>query len=166
MAWRWLTMADHARPDELVIDSNLTPFVVTWETTRASAPTPRYSPGVPMPRRDPRELTTAEGRQLIDDLVRLGGPQLTLTGGDPFIRPDLTELTRYATQRGLRVSLSLSATAFATREALEELQQADISTVQLSLDGLEAAHDAFHGIAGSYKRTLELIGDVQALGLP
>jgi radical SAM protein len=119
-----------------------------------------------MPRRDPRELTTAEGRRLIDDLVRLGSPLLILTGGDPFMRRDLEELAAYAIAQGLQVGLSPSATALVTYERLAGLREIGVSMVHVSLDGLGPTHDAFRGVAGSFARTLGIIRDVRRLGLP
>ncbi|NLN40316.1 MAG: radical SAM protein, partial [Smithella sp.] len=50
----------------------------------------------------PDELTTAEGKKLIDDLAAFGSPVILFSGGEPLMRADLPELARYATQRGMR----------------------------------------------------------------
>jgi radical SAM protein len=154
------------RPDYFSVDFNLTPYVVAWETTRACALACQHCRAMAIPRRDPRELTTEEGKRLIDDLVRLGRPILILTGGDPFMRRDLVGLARYAVEQGLHVGLSPSATALVTRERLAALQEAGAAMIHLSLDGSEATHDAFRGVVGSFRRTLEIMQDVRELGLP
>jgi radical SAM protein with 4Fe4S-binding SPASM domain len=82
------------------------------------------------------------------------------------MRRDLVELARYAVEQGLRVGLSPSATALVTRQRLAALQEAGASMIHLSLDGLEATHDAFRGVAGSFRRTLAIMREVRALGLP
>lgn len=154
------------RPDYFSVDFARTPYVVAWETTRACALACRHCRASAIPRRDPRELTTEEGRRLIDDLVELGKPILILTGGDPFMRRDLPELAEYAVSRGLRVGLSPSATRLVTRERLARHRDAGISMVHVSLDGLAASHDQFRGVPGSFQRTLEIMRDVRELGLP
>ena len=153
-------------PHYFDVDFARTPYVVAWETTRACALACRHCRASALPRRDAAELSTAEGRQLMDDLVLMGKPILILTGGDPFMRPDLLELASYGVSQGLRVAFSPSATALATSERLRQLRDAGISMVQISLDGLEATHDAFRGVPGSFKRTLEIMRETRALGLP
>src|SRR5690242_4037378 len=132
-------------PDYFSVDFNQTPYVVAWETTRACALACRHCRAMAMPRHDPRELSTSEGFRLIDDLVELGKPILILTGGDPFMRRDLVELARYAVERGLHVGLSPSATALVTPKRLEALKEVGVAMVHISIDGLEATHDAFRG---------------------
>ena len=48
----------------------------------------------------PDELTTEEGRKLIDDLAAFGSPVILFSGGEPLLRPDLLELAKYATDKG------------------------------------------------------------------
>lgn len=148
------------------VDFDRTPYVVAWETTRACALSCRHCRASAIPRRDPCELTTDEGKALIDDLVELGRPILILTGGDPFMRRDLPDLARYAVGRGLRVGLSPSATALATSERLALYQDAGISMIHVSLDGTEATHDLFRGVPGSFARTIEIARATRRLGLP
>src|SRR6476660_642367 len=123
------------RPSYFAVDFDQTPYVVAWETTRACALACRHCRAMAIPRPDPRELTTDEGRRLIDDLVQLGGQMLVLTGGDPFMRRDLVELAGYAVNRGLHVGLSPSATALVTPERLARLKEVGVAMVHVSLDG-------------------------------
>lgn len=133
------------------------PFIVFWEVTRACGLACAHCRADAIPDRDPRELTASEARRLIDDLAAYAPPRpiLVLTGGDPFERDDLTELVRYATQRGLHVSLSPSVTPRLTAARLAELRSAGASAVSLSLDGARAeTHDGLRGIEGTYRDTL------------
>lgn len=149
------------------IDFNQTPFTLAWEVTRACALACVHCRAEAQPRRDPRELSTEEGRRLIDQVVEIGRPILVLTGGDPLMRRDIFELAAYAVERGLRTALSPSATRLVTPVALSKLRTLGISMVHLSLDGATAAvHDAFRGVPGSYQRTREIARDVTAVGLP
>lgn len=133
------------------------PFIVFWEVTRACGLACAHCRADAIPDRDPRELSTDEGRQLIDDLATYDAPRpiLVLTGGDPFERDDLAELVRHATQRGLHVSLSPSVTPRLTAARLAELRSAGASAVSLSLDGARPeTHDALRGIEGTHRATL------------
>ena len=152
-------------PDYFSVNFDEMPYVVAWEMTRSCALACRHCRAMAIPRRDPRELRTEEGKRLIDDLVRFGRPILVLTGGDPFVRRDLPELTAYTVEQGLHVGLSPSATALVTRQRLAELMDG-LAMLHVSLDGLEGTHDAFRGVAGSFQRTLGIMRDARSLGLP
>jgi radical SAM protein len=151
------------------VDFARTPFLVIWEVTRACALACVHCRADAIPRRDPRELTTAEARLLIDQICAFGAPPplFVLTGGDPMWRKDLAEIVGYAAARGLTVALTPSGTAAATRARLAELRDAGLSRVAVSLDGPDAdTHDAFRRVRGSYRWTMRLIEAVLDLGLP
>jgi radical SAM protein len=145
------------------------PFIVIWETTRACALACVHCRAEAIPRRDPAELTTAEGIRLIDRVAAFGAPPpiLVLTGGDPLRRPDVVELVAHARRRGLVVSLTPSGTAAATEARLRALRDAGLARLAVSLDGATAeTHDAFRRVRGSHRQTLRLLGRARALGLP
>jgi len=94
------------------VDFNQAPFLVIWEVTRACALACVHCRADAIARRDPRELTTDEGRRLIDQVQAIAPrPLFVLTGGDPMRRPDLAELVGYASDAGLTVALTPSGTA-------------------------------------------------------
>ena len=145
------------------------PFIVIWETTRACALACVHCRAEAISRRDPRELTTAEGRALMDRVAAFGDPLplLVLTGGDPLRRPDVVDLVAYGAGRALSVSLTPSGTAAVTEERLRALRDAGLARLAVSLDGATAeAHDAFRGVAGSHRHTLRIVERARALGLP
>ncbi|MDO5684242.1 MAG: TIGR04053 family radical SAM/SPASM domain-containing protein, partial [Propionibacteriaceae bacterium] len=105
--------------------------------------------------------------RLLDQLATYDRPTplVVLTGGDPFERGDLAELTRYGTSLGLNVSLSPSVTPRLTRQRLEALREAGGSALSLSLDGATAAtHDRFRGFEGTYAATLAAARMVTDIG--
>jgi radical SAM protein len=145
------------------------PFIVIWETTRACALACVHYRAEANPWRDPRELTTVEGRALMDRVAAFDDPPplLVLTGGDPLRRPDVVDLVAYGAGRGLSVSLTPSGTAAVTEERLRALRDAGLARLAVSLDGATAeAHDAFRGVAGSHRHTLRIVERAHALGLP
>src|SRR6266545_4114542 len=86
------------------------PFIAIWEVTQACDLACVHCRASAQPERHPLELTTGEGKQLIDQVAALEVPVFVLTGGDPIKRPDLFELIAHARERGVRVSLTPSAT--------------------------------------------------------
>jgi AdoMet-dependent heme synthase len=145
------------------------PFLVIWEATRACALACVHCRADAIPRRDPRELSTDEGRRLIDQICTFGDipPLFVLTGGDPMRRPDLPDLVRYAAGKDLIVALTPSGTAAATRARLRELKDAGLSRIAVSLDGPDPeTHDKFRGVRGSYAWTMKIIDAALEFDLP
>jgi radical SAM protein len=150
----------------LQADFSLAPFTIAWEVTRACAFACRHCRADAQHFRDPDELTTAEGKQLIDRLAEFGSPILVFTGGDPLMRRDLFELVAYANQKGLRCSLTPTATALPTRERLEKARQAGIRRLALSLDApTPGVHDQFRQVPGSWERTLRILHNARQAGI-
>jgi len=144
------------------------PFIVIWEVTRACQLVCTHCRADAIRARNPFELTTQEGRQLLDELASFGSPRplVVLTGGDPFERPDLAELVAHGTGIGLSMALSPSVTERLTRSVLVELHDAGAKAVSLSLDGATAqSHDAFRGVDGVFDSTLEAARTVIDVGL-
>jgi len=147
-------------------DFNLAPFTIAWEVTRACAFACKHCRADAQHQRDPNELSTEEGYQLIDRLSEFGSPILIFTGGDPMMRRDLFDLIKYATQKGLRCSLTPTATALPTLERLKQAQQAGIRRIALSLDApAPGAHDEFRQVPGSWERTMKILHHANEAGL-
>jgi radical SAM protein len=148
-------------------DFDMAPFTIAWEITRACAYACVHCRADAQHKRDSRELSTAEAKTLIDRLAAFGNqPILIFTGGDPMMRPDLFELIAYATERGLRCSLTPTATALPTRERLEKVREAGIRRIALSLDAPRPdIHDHFRQVPGSWQRTLDILHRAQEVGL-
>jgi radical SAM protein len=147
-------------------DFSLAPFTIAWEVTRACAFACVHCRADAQHQRDPRELDTAEAMRLIDRLAGFGSPILVFTGGDPMMRRDLFDLISAATQKGLRCSLTPTATALPTLERLEKARQAGIRRIALSLDAPDAAtHDAFRQVPGSWERTIKILHNAHQAGL-
>jgi radical SAM protein len=147
-------------------DFNKAPFTIAWEVTRACAFACVHCRADAQHARDPRELDTEEAKKLIDRLADFGSPILIFTGGDPMMRRDLFELIAYATQKGLRCSLTPTATALPTIERLQKAHEAGIRRIALSLDAPDAAtHDEFRQVEGSWQRTMDILRNAHAAGL-
>lgn len=155
-----------ARPDFAAIDFAVAPFTVAWEITRACALACIHCRAEAQPRRDPNELSKVEAFGVIDQLVEIGRPILIVTGGDPLMRDDCFEIIARAASRGLRVAFSPSATGRCTPAAIARARDAGVSRVHISLDGPDAAsHEAFRGVRGTFRRTLEILDAIRAAGL-
>lgn len=162
-------MTETNKPDIGAMNFHERPFIVIWETTRACQLACKHCRAEAQPHADPRQLKHEEALALIDQVVSFGEPlpNFVFTGGDPLERPDLFDLIRYAVGKGLRVSMTPSATPKVTREAMEKAKEAGLSRWAFSLDGSTAEiHDSFRGWSGSYDLTMRSISYLHELGLP
>ncbi len=110
------------------------------------------------------ELSTEEGKRLLDDLSDYGVPVVLFSGGEPLLRPDLPDLARYAVRRGMRAVLSTNGTLI-TPETARLLQEIGLSYVGISLDGMEEIHDRFRGRPGAFAQALAGIRNCRQAGL-
>jgi len=152
------------RPVMGEVDFNQSPFVAIWEVTRACDLACKHCRAAAVGARHPAELTTEEGRRLIDQVVSFADgpgrrpPLFVLTGGDPMKRPDIYDFIRYGTERKLSVAMSPSATPLVTRESIFRMKDCGLSRMAISIDGPDAAsHDAFRQVEGSFDQTMRMV---------
>jgi radical SAM protein len=113
------------------------------------------------------ELSTDEGKHLIDQIAAMKIPVFVLTGGDPIKRPDLFDLIGHARSAGVRVSLTPSATPLLTKKIVVRLKEAGLARLAVSMDGASPkTHDVFRGMEGSFARTLGAVRWANEIGLP
>lgn len=147
-------------------DYSETPLIVTWEVTQACELSCDHCRADAQPDRHPDELTTAEGKALLDQVAEFGSPQpiLVFSGGDPLERPDLFELLGYAASKGLRTAVTPAPTSALSESVLDRFDDVGVRRIALSLDGATASrHDAFRGEDGSFetiRRAAEYAADI------
>jgi AdoMet-dependent heme synthase len=150
-----------------VVDFNVRPFVVIWETTQACDLACVHCRACAQPFRNRLELSTGEARRLVDEVAALKAPVFVLTGGDPLKRPDIFDLVEHAATSGVRISLTPSATPLLTQDAIRTLKRCGLARLAISLDGSTAeSHDAFRRVPGSYDWTLQAVRWARQTGLP
>ena len=110
------------------------------------------------------ELTTEQGKRLIDDLADFGSPVMLFSGGEPLVRKDLPQLAAYAVEKGMRAVISTNGTLI-TPETARNLKEIGLSYVGISLDGMEEINDRFRGVNGAFHSALEGIKNSQAAGI-
>ena len=120
------------------------PICLTWELTYACNLACVHclsSSG----RRDPRELSTAECIEIVDELRRLQVFYVNIGGGEPMLRRDFFDVVEYATTHQVGVKFSTNGT-YLDATAARRLARLDYLDVQISLDGADAAvNDAVRG---------------------
>ncbi len=138
--------------------------VVVWNTTRACNLKCVHCYAHAKEHAVADELTTAEGKTLIDDLAQFGAPVMLFSGGEPLVRKDLPDLAEYAVKKGMRAVISTNGTLI-TKTLARTLKNIGLSYVGISLDGMETINDRFRGVKGSFKKALNGIENCQSAGI-
>ncbi|MBT2396951.1 radical SAM protein [Streptomyces sp. ISL-100] len=118
------------------------------------------------PKAAARTLPADAFRALVDEAVQAGFTELYVTGGEPFLHPDIVELLDHASAQ-LPTAVMTNAMLLRGRRAtgLADLAGRKL-TVQTSLDGATAATHDLHRGSGSWQRTMDGIRHLIDLGLP
>jgi MoaA/NifB/PqqE/SkfB family radical SAM enzyme len=152
--------ARQRRPDDF---HNLVPVHVVWEITLAcNLKCQHCGSRAGRPRTD--ELTTAESLDLIDQLARLGTRELTLIGGEAYLRPDWIDLIRRAKSHGMFTGIQTGGRNLTDRR-LDAAVAAGLDTLGVSIDGPPEVHDRLRGVPGSYDQAIDALRRAKAGGL-
>jgi radical SAM protein with 4Fe4S-binding SPASM domain len=136
------------------------PLVLSWNVTRKCNLKCSHCYINASPSEYTDELTTEEGKRLIDQICEVSHPLLILSGGEPILRKDIYELIEYGAKKGLRMGLGSNGTLIDDFVA-KKLKQSGISTVSISIDShIPENHDDFRGVKGSWRKA---VGAIQAL---
>lgn len=112
----------------------------------------------------PDELTTAECLDLVDQMADMGVREVTLIGGEAYLRDDWLEIVRALRRRGLQASMTTGGRGL-TSERAQAAAAAGLQSASVSLDGLEATHDRLRGVRGSYQSALGALAHLRAAGI-
>lgn len=151
-------------PSELLQFSKDKKPVVVWNCTQTCNLRCAHCYAGSERKRYENEMDTDVARAMIDDVAAFGVPVLLFSGGEPCMRPDVTELMQYARDSGMRVVLSTNGTLI-TPELAARFAEVGLSYVGVSLDGAQATHDEFRGVSGSFEGALEGVRNARAAGI-
>ena len=112
----------------------------------------------------PGELTTDQGKALIEDLAGFGAPVILFSGGEPTLRHDLYELAEFAVSQGMRAVISTNGTQI-TPDVAASLKDIGLSYVGVSLDGMRETNDKFRGRQGAFDDALTGIRNCLETGI-
>lgn len=111
------------------------------------------------------ELTTEEGKGLLDEIAAFAKPVIILTGGEPLLRKDIFDLAAYGDGKGLRMVLATNGTVV-TPAVARKMIASGIRRVSVSIDGMDAeSHDGFRGVPGAFDGALRGIKALKKAGM-
>ncbi len=144
-----------AHSPEAKSSEHFVPLVMSWNVTRECNMKCSHCYINATDKKLQNELTTKEAKNLIDQIYKVSAPLLILSGGEPLLRPDIFELIRYGSKKGLKMGLGSNGSLI-NDDMAKKLKEAGIATVSISLDSnIPAQHDEFRGVAGAWEKAVE-----------
>lgn len=113
----------------------------------------------------PDELAPSEALALCDELAALGTCEVTLSGGEPLLRPDWPAIAQRLVASGVRVDVISNGIAL-DRDVADRMADLGIGSVSLSVDGPEQIHDALRGVPGAFRRVMAAARHLRGAGVP
>jgi radical SAM protein with 4Fe4S-binding SPASM domain len=139
------------------------PFLVVWDYTNACNLNCKHCyKKAGKPAAD--ELSTKERKNVINQLAEAGVVSIAFSGGEPLTQKDFFDVAKYASRKGMYVSLATNGTLI-NKDIAKKIKQSGIKYVEISLDGTEKTHDKFRGVKGAWKRTIKGIKNCVNVGL-
>ena len=141
---------------ELISDyKKAVPVHVVWETTLACNLKCQHC-GSRAGKRRPNELSTSECFELIEHLSLLGTREITLIGGEVFLRPDWLDLIRKITESNIDCSMQTGAYNLNEKRIIEA-KQAGIKNIGISIDGTKDVHNLIRGKRDSFEHAINAL---------
>lgn len=107
------------------------------------------------------ELTYEEVTKIINELADLKIFEIFFDGGESLLQNDFVKICNYVSDIGMNFSFSTNGLLI-TKNIIDELINADISRIQISLDGaIPSSHDTFRRMSGSFEKAIYSIEILQ-----
>lgn len=139
------------------------PIYAVWEITLRCDHACEHCGSRAGPVRDD-ELSTAELLEVADALVRLGTREVTLIGGEAYLRSDVYTLVEHLARQGVRVTMQTGGRGL-TADRAKRLAGAGMSAVGVSIDGTASVHDTLRASPGSHASAMRAIEHARAAGM-
>jgi len=124
------------------------PIYVVWETTmRCDHSCSHCGSRAEFSR--PNELSTEESFEVADQLIRLGTREVTLIGGEAYLRSDVYDLVEYLSKAGIYVAIQTGGLGLTPRR-MKRLKDAGLRGIGVSIDGPADVHDVLRNRKGSF----------------
>jgi radical SAM protein with 4Fe4S-binding SPASM domain len=112
----------------------------------------------------PDELSTDEMFDVADRLVAMGSREVTLIGGEAYLRPDCPDLVHRLASQGVRVTMQTGGRGL-TAERCKVLKDAGIAAIGVSIDGPPEIHDLLRASKGSHAAALRALDHCRDHGI-
>lgn len=112
----------------------------------------------------PDELSTDEALAIAEQLADLGTRDVILIGGEAYLHEGFLHIVRALKARGVRAGLTTGGRGV-TAALAQEMAEAGIHQMSVSVDGLEPTHDRMRNLKGSFQSALLALAHGRAAGI-
>ena len=144
------------------IDRAHRPLYVVWEITLACDLACHHC-GSRAGRARPDELSTEEALDLVDQMAALGVTEVTVIGGEAYLRDDWIQIIAQISKHGMRAGMATGGRGL-TLERAKAARDAGLEAVSVSVDGLGEVHDAQRGLRGSFDAAMAAMDNITSVG--
>ena len=166
-SWRGPAAPEEApAPKRYVTDDDLRdcrPVYAVWEITLKCDLACNHC-GSRAGKARPSELSTDECFDVVDQLAALGCREVTVIGGEAYLRKDWVDIIARIRDRGMDARMTTGARNL-TEERVKAAADAGLQGVSVSIDGIEETHDRIRGVHGSHRAAIEAIHRLKAHGI-
>lgn len=141
-----------------------TPVYVVWEITLACNLKCSHC-GSRAGKVRPGELTTEQCFEVIESLKNLGTREITIIGGEAFLRKDWLQIIERITESGMDCSMQTGAYNL-TEERIIAAKKAGIKGIGVSIDGLPDTHNAIRGRSKSFDYAVNCLQLLKKYNIP
>ncbi|MCC6807947.1 MAG: radical SAM protein [Deltaproteobacteria bacterium] len=110
------------------------------------------------------ELSTAECLDIVRQLAAMGCREVTIIGGEAYLRKDWTTIIKAIRDAGMDASMTTGGKNL-TEKRVVDAARAGLQQVSVSVDGLEDVHDQIRGVSGSYAAAMRSIALLKQHGI-
>ncbi|VEP18564.1 Radical SAM domain-containing protein [Hyella patelloides LEGE 07179] len=110
------------------------------------------------------ELSTEEALDMVKQLAEVGIKEVTLIGGEAFLRPDWLEIAQAITEAGMLCGMTTGGFGISLDTA-RRMKEAGIKVVSVSVDGLEETHNRLRGKQGSWQWAFKTMSHLKEVGI-
>ena len=110
------------------------------------------------------ELSTAEAFDLIAQMRDAGITEITLIGGEAYLRPDWLQLIKGINDAGMLCTMVTGGYGISKATA-QKMKDSGLASISVSVDGLEATHDRLRGRKGSWQNCFKSMKHFADVGL-
>lgn len=96
------------------------------------------------------ELSTAQAIKLIDNLADARVFYLSLSGGEPLLRPDIVTILKHIASKNMQIEIASNGVNISDK-LLNEISALPVFHIQISIDGIGHQHDELRGVQGAFK---------------
>lgn len=151
---RYLSAEDRAR---------FVPVHAVWEITLACDLKCQHC-GSRAGKRRSEELDTDECLDLVRQLAAMGTREVTLIGGEAYLRRDWLQIIREIRDQGMDCTMQ-SGGLHLTEERIKVAVDAGLQSLGISVDGLRELHDRLRGVKGSFDAAFKTLRQVRRFGI-